>query len=68
MSRLITELKQAVGSLSSKLQFSATVVITLALTMGMLIAVFNLNYLLIAKPLPYPDEERLVTVWVETWG
>ncbi len=66
MSRLITELKQAVGSLSSKLQFSATVVITLALTMGMLIAVFNLNYLLIAKPLPYPDEERLVTVWVET--
>ncbi len=65
MSRLITELKQAVGSLSSKLQFSATVVITLALTMGMLIAVFNLNYLLIAKPLPYPDEERLVTVWVE---
>jgi len=66
MSRLMTELKQAIWSLSAKLQFSATVIITLALTMGMLIAVFNLNYLLMAKPLPYPDENRLVTVWVET--
>ena len=66
MSRLMTELKQAIWSLSAKLQFSTTVIITLALTMGMLIAVFNLNYLLIAKPLPYPDEDRLVTVWVET--
>lgn len=67
MSRFINEIKQATLSLSEKLQFSTTVVITLALTMGMLIAVFNLNYLLIAKPLPYPDEERLVTVWVETY-
>lgn len=66
MSRLITEFKQAIMGLSSKLHFSITVVLTLALTMGMLIAVFNLNYLLIAKPLPYPDEERLVTVWVES--
>ena len=66
MSRFIIELKQAIVSLSAKLHFSTTVVITLSLTMGMLIAVFNLNYLLIAKPLPYPDEERLVTVWVET--
>lgn len=66
MSRVITEFKQAIASLSSKLQFSTTVVITLALTMGMLIAVFNVNYLLIAKPLPYPDEDRLVTVWIES--
>ena len=49
MTRLMTELKQAIWSLSAKLQFSATVIITLALTMGMLIAVFNLNYLLDSK-------------------
>ncbi len=65
MKRFFTEVVQSSQLLLSKLQFSVTVILTLGLTMGMLIATFNLNYLLLAKPLPYPESDRLVNLWVE---
>ena len=40
--------------------YAATVVQTLGLTLGTLIAMFNLNYQILAAPLPYPEEDRLI--------
>jgi predicted permease len=42
--------------------FSTTVIATLAITLGALICIFNLNHVLLVKSLPYPDAENLVVV------
>lgn len=49
----------ALGSLSKTKGYVVTIVLTLGLTLGALVAMFNLNYQLFAKPLPYPDQDRL---------
>jgi putative ABC transport system permease protein len=46
-------------SLSKAKGYAATIVLTLGITLGALVAMFNLNYQLLATPLPYPDQERL---------
>ncbi|MEW6983717.1 ABC transporter permease [Colwelliaceae bacterium 6471] len=38
---------------------SATIIATLAITLGALICVFSLNHLLLVKELPYPDADKL---------
>ena len=55
----IQNFKTALNSLSKAKAYVATVVLTLGITLGALVAMFNLNYQLLAKPLPYPDQERL---------
>ena len=62
MSSFTQELKLAQASLSKRLGFVVTVVLTLGLTLGALITVFNLNYLLLMKPLPYPEQQSLVVI------
>jgi predicted permease len=62
MNSFIQELKLAQVSLSKRLAFVATVVLTLGLTLGALVTVFNLNYLMLMKPLPYPQQQRLMTI------
>jgi len=42
--------------------FSTTVIATLAVTLGALICIFNLNHVLLVKSLPYPDADNLVVV------
>ena len=51
--------KTAFNSLLKAKGYVVTVVLTLGITLGALVAMFNLNYQLLAKPLPYPDQERL---------
>lgn len=46
-------------SLGKNPGYLATVVLTLGLTLGALVAMFNLNFQLLAAPLPYPDQDRL---------
>lgn len=62
MNGLIYRLKQAWASLARKPGFSLTVIGTIGLTLGALVGVLTLGYLLLAKPLPYADQERLVYV------
>jgi predicted permease len=62
MKGTIQALKLAQKSLRNRPGFVATTVVTLALTLGALIAVFNLNYLLLVKPLPYPHQSELGVV------
>ena len=56
------ELKLAAKGLATVPGFSATVIATLAITLGALICVFNLNHLLLAKALPYPDAGQLIVL------
>jgi putative ABC transport system permease protein len=42
--------------------FSATVIATLAITLGALICIFSLNHTLLVKALPYPDAENLLVL------
>jgi predicted permease len=55
----IKDFKTAFNSLLKAKGYVVTVVLTLGITLGALVAMFNLNYQLLAKPLPYPDQERL---------
>lgn len=56
------DLTSAFANLCRAKSYSATIVLTLGITLGALVAMFNLNYQLLAAPLPYPDAERLYTV------
>jgi predicted permease len=60
MNSLFSEIKSTALSLSRVPGFVVTTVFTLALTLGVLLAAFSLNHLLIFKALPYPDAERLI--------
>jgi predicted permease len=62
MHSFIQELKLAQASLSQRPGFVVTIVLTLGLTLGALITVFNLNYMLLMKPLPYPEQQDLVVI------
>lgn len=56
------ELKLAAAALLRVPGFALTVIFTLAITLGALICIFSLNNLLLLKPLPYPDAERLMVI------
>ncbi|MFQ3189132.1 MAG: hypothetical protein ACI936_000255 [Paraglaciecola sp.] len=49
-------------SLKKKVGFVATVITTMGTTLGALICVLTLGYLLIVKPLPYPEQDKLYKV------
>jgi len=60
MRLLISEIKTTAASLSRVPGFVLTTVFTLSLTLGILLAAFSLNHLLIFKALPYQDADRLI--------
>lgn len=62
MKQFSYQLKQAFLSLKRKLGFVATVVTTMGTTLGALLCVLTLGFLLIVEPLPYPDQTRLYNV------
>ena len=60
MSIIKEEFKLAVSSLLRLPGFSLTVITTLAVTLAALAVVLNINYLVLTKPLPYPNADKLV--------
>ena len=62
MSQMIYSLKQAWAGLRKKPGFVATVVTTMGTTLGALLCIVTLAYLLLFKPLPYPEQEYLYKV------
>ncbi len=58
----LQDFKTAFHSLSKAKGYVFTIVLTLGITLGALVALFNLNYQLLAAPLPYPDADRLVVL------
>ena len=55
-------IKQAWASIRQKPGFVATVVTTMGTTLGALLCVLTLGYLLIVETLPYPEQEQLYKV------
>ena len=55
-------IKQAWASLEGQPGFVGAVVSTMGVTLGALLCVFTLAYLLLIEPLPYPDQDALYTV------
>lgn len=56
----INDFKVAFNSLLKAKSYVITIVLTLGITLGALVAMFNLNYQLLVAPLPYPDADQLV--------
>ena len=53
------EVKQAYLSLKQKPLFVFSVVSTMGITLGALLCVLTLAYVMLIKPLPYPEQDRL---------
>jgi len=67
----ITDFSTALYALSKAKGYAATVVLTLGLTLGTLVAMFNLNYQILAAPLPFAEEDKLVVGsgrWLDSNG
>jgi putative ABC transport system permease protein len=58
----IYELKQAYLNLKQKPLFVFSVVSTMGITLGALLCVLTLAYVMLIKPLPYPEQNRLYVV------
>jgi putative ABC transport system permease protein len=66
-SGIAADFRGAIRSLSLNRGFSATVILTLAIGVGACTAVFSIINALLLGSLPFPNAERLVTLW-ETDG
>ncbi|MBD1581815.1 ABC transporter permease [Pseudoalteromonas sp. S16_S37] len=62
MNYWLKELQVALYSLSKRPSFAAVVILTLSITLGAFITMVTLNYTVLLKPLPYPQQERLFVV------
>lgn len=62
MSQFIYQQKQAWSGLKKKPGFVSAIVATMGTTLGALLCILTLAYVLIAKPLPYPDQDALYKV------
>ncbi len=62
MKRFIARQKQIWQSLAKTPGFVMTVIVTMGLTLGALLCVLTLGYLLLFKPLPYPEQQSLYKV------
>ena len=63
MGTLIRDLRYALRTLWRAPRFTALVVVTLGIGIGANTAVFSVVDAVLLRRLPYPDPERLVTVW-----
>lgn len=65
---LSRDLRYAARSIRRNPAFALVVVLTLALGIGATTSVFALVYGVLLRPLPYPNQQRLVRVWEEHPG
>jgi putative ABC transport system permease protein len=65
---ILADLKFAFRRLGKSPGFAATVLLTLAIGIGANTTVFSVINGVLLKPLPYPDSEQLVSLWLNAPG
>jgi predicted permease len=65
---ILADLKFALRRLGKSPGFAATVLLTLAIGIGANTTVFSVVNGVLLKPLPYPDSEQLVSLWLNAPG
>jgi predicted permease len=65
---ILADLKFALRRLGKSPGFAATVLLTLAIGIGANTTVFSVVDGVLLKPLPYPDSEQLVSLWLNAPG
>ena len=65
---VLADLKFAFRRLGKSPGFAATVLLTLAIGIGANTTVFSVVNSVLLKPLPYPDSEQLVSLWLNAPG
>lgn len=63
LEEVLMDMRYAVRVLRRNPAFTATAVLTFALGVGAVTAIFSLVYGILLRPLPYGDPSRLVVVW-----
>ena len=62
------DLRLALRRLRKNPGFAATVILTLAIGIGANTAVFSVLNSVVLRPLPYPESDRLVSIWLHAPG
>ena len=65
---MLADLKFTIRRLKKAPGFAVTVLLTLAIGIGANTTVFSVVNGVLLKPLPYPDSDRLVSVWLSAPG
>ena len=68
MATFLQDLRYAVRTLARTSGLSATIIASLAIGIGANTAIFSVVNALLLKPLPYPDPDRLVVLWLRSPG
>ena len=62
---VLADLKLSLRRLRKSPRFAVTILLTLAIGIGANTAVFSVVDSVLLKPLPYPDSNRLVSLWLD---
>jgi len=63
METLLKDIRHGIRGLVKRPGFAAVLILTLALGVGANTAIFSIVYGVLLRPLPFPEQERLVVAW-----
>ena len=65
MTPILNQIKYAARALARTPVFTLTAILTIALGIGASTAIFSVMNAVLLRPLPYPEADRLVTIWCD---
>jgi predicted permease len=68
MTAILQDLRYAIRTLRRSAGLTAVIVVSLAIGIGANTAIFSVVNALLLKPLPYPEADRLVVLWLRSPG